>query len=212
MTPRHHLDDATLMGYATGSLPEAYNLVIACHLSLCDTCRATAESFDVVGGEVLERVPAAAMAGDSFARTLARAEAAPAPAPVRHPAGTLPAPLQDYVGGDLESIRWRPVGMGVKQAVLPTSAAASARLLFIPAGAAMPDHSHAGQEFTLVLQGAFSDGDDTFARGDIEIADEDVTHTPVAAPGDPCICLAVTDAPLRFQGWLPRLVQRFIGI
>jgi putative transcriptional regulator len=56
------------------------------------------------------------------------------------------------------------------------------------------------------------DEDDRFARGDIETADASVTHTPTAAPGQDCICLAVTDAPLRFQGWLPRLVQKFVRI
>jgi putative transcriptional regulator len=215
MTIRHHLDDATLMGYAAGSLSEAHNLIVAAHVSLCDTCRATAESFDTLGGQVLTRADHVAMSPDSLTRTLARAEAieaAPATPAPRRRGGTLPAPVQDYVGGDLESIRWRPVGMGVKQAILPTSDLATARLLCIPAGAAMPDHSHSGPEYTLVLQGAFSDEDETFARGDIEIADQDVTHTPVALPGEACICLAVTDAPLRFKGWLPRLVQRFVGI
>lgn len=102
--------------------------------------------------------------------------------------------------------------MGVKQAVLRTKGNAKARLLRIPAGAAMPDHGHRGIELTMVLKGAFSDEDGRFARGDVEIAHEDVHHTPVADIAEDCICLAVTDAPLRFKGILPRLVQPFLGI
>ena len=86
------------------------------------------------------------------------------------------------------------------------------RLLFIPAGTTVPDHSHGGMELTLVLKGAFSDEQDRFARGDIEIASEDVQHTPIADISEDCICLAVTDAPLKFKGLLPRLVQPFVGI
>ena len=102
--------------------------------------------------------------------------------------------------------------MGVKQAILPTSKSASARLLYIPAGAAMPDHGHRGMELTLVLRGAFTDEDDRFGPGDVEVADEELNHTPVADIGEDCICLAATDAPLRFNSWLPRLAQPFFKI
>jgi len=112
------------------------------------------------------------------------------------------------VGGGLDAIAWKPVGMGARQAILKTSSEATARLLHIPAGVAIPDHSHTGREMTLVLQGAFHDGHERFARGDVEAADDHVTHTPVADGGVDCICLAVTDAPLQFKGWLPRMIGR----
>ena len=76
----------------------------------------------------------------------------------------------------------------------------------------MPDHGHRGIELTLVLQGAFRDETDRFARGDVEIADEALVHTPTAEEGDPCICLAVTDAPLRFNSLIPRMLQPFLKI
>ena len=84
--------------------------------------------------------------------------------------------------------------------------------MYIPAGTALPDHGHKGMELTLVLQGAFSDDDGYFARGDIEVADTHVDHTPVADISEDCICLAVTDAPLRFKGLIPRLAQPFFRI
>ena len=213
MTIQHHIDDATLMAYATGSLPEAFNLIVATHVSLCDTCRATVESFDAVGGAVMDSAQTATLSADSLDRALARLDV-PADKPVLSAprGGTLPGPLIDYVGGDLENVRWRPVGMGVKQAILPTSSEASARLLFIPAGTAIPDHSHNGREMTMVLQGAFLDDHDRFARGDVEIADNHVHHQPMADIGEDCICLAVTDAPLRFKGLIPRIVQKFVRI
>ncbi|MEQ8255670.1 MAG: transcriptional regulator, partial [Roseovarius confluentis] len=37
-------------------------------------------------------------------------------------------------------------------------------------------------------------------------------HTPVAEVGADCICLAVTDAPLRFRGFIPRIAQPFLRI
>jgi putative transcriptional regulator len=67
-------------------------------------------------------------------------------------------------------------------------------------------------ELTLVLQGAFRDSSDRFGPGDVEIADEAMQHTPVAEEGEVCICLAVTDAPLRFNALIPRLAQPFLRI
>ncbi len=212
---QHHLTDELLMAYSAGTLPEAFNLVVATHLSLCDACRATAESFDSLGGAVLEdpALEPQEISAGSFEATLAKIAASDAtPAPVRSADPVLPAPLMDYVGGGVEEIRWRPVGMGVKQAVLKTTKEATARLLFIPAGAAMPDHGHKGTEITMVLKGAFEDEDGYYARGDVEVATQEVNHTPVADIREDCICLAVTDAPLRFNAFLPRLAQPFLRI
>ncbi len=214
MTIRHHLSDQLLTGYAAGSLPEAFNLVVATHVSLCDECRARAASLDAVGGALLDEAEEIAMGEDALARALDRIEQLPQATrsePLK-PVGILPAPLANYIGGDLSAVRWRKVGGGVKQAILPTGKDASARLLFIPAGTAVPDHGHRGMELTLVLQGAFADANDRFDRGDIEIADEDMEHTPVALAGQDCICLAATDAPLRFRGLIPRLAQPLLRI
>jgi putative transcriptional regulator len=84
--------------------------------------------------------------------------------------------------------------------------------LHIPAGSAVPDHGHRGTELTLVLQGAFSDEFDRFGVGDLEIATEEDEHTPVAEAGLDCICLAATDAPLKFNGLIQRLAQPFLRI
>ncbi len=213
-TIRHHLSDKLLMAYSAGTLPEAFSLAVAAHISMCDECRARLASFDAVGGALMEDCGDAALSDTAFQDTLALIDAADLTAsePTQTAAGTLPRPVQDYIGGDLDAVKWKSVGMGVKQAILPTSKDATARLLYIPAGAAVPDHGHRGTELTLVLQGAFADEVDRFGPGDIEIAGEDLDHTPVAEIGADCICLAVTDAPLRFRGFLPRIAQPFLRI
>lgn len=223
---RHHLTDSVLMAYSAGSLPEAHSLVVASHVSLCDECRARLAEFDVLGGQVLESVGAAELDEAAFDATLARigdgeGAEAPAAAPAKRmvasgqPSGArpvFPAPLRDWVGGDLDSVRWRPVGGGVSQCLVETSGHETVRLLRIPGGVAVPDHSHGGLELTLVLQGAFSDETDRFAAGDVEVADDDLTHAPVAEPGPDCICLAATESRLQFKGLIPRLAGRVMGI
>ncbi|MEM7472793.1 MAG: ChrR family anti-sigma-E factor [Pseudomonadota bacterium] len=210
----HHLSDALLMGYAAGTLPEAFNLVVATHISLCDECRARLGAFEAVGGAVLEDVGATDMSStlsDVFDIIDADKDQVRSQ-PTKVKSDIFPDALRDYVGGDLDSVKWRSVGMGVKQAILPTSRSASVRLLHIPAGGKMPDHGHRGTELTLVLQGAFKDEEDRFGRGDIEIATEADHHTPIAEEGQACICLAATDAPLKFNGVIARIAQKFAQI
>ncbi|WP_028955297.1 ChrR family anti-sigma-E factor [Sulfitobacter sp. 20_GPM-1509m] len=214
---KHHITDQMLMGYSAGTLPEAFNILVATHISLCDDCRAQLASYDSIGGAMLgaDNDALATMDTGSLAAVMERLEDCPAGATERAPSArnnTVPAPLSDYIGNDLSGVKWRNIGMGVRQAILPTSADATARLLHIPAGVAMPDHGHNGTEMTLVLQGAFQDDDGYFARGDVETADADVNHTPVADIHEDCICLAVTDAPLRFKGLFLKIFQRFIRI
>ena len=212
---KHHLTEELLMGYAAGTLPEAFNLVVATHISMCDDCRAALAEYEAVGGEVMMSGEPTELAEDSLQVTLAliadnafRKDEAKQVAKVTD----IPTPLQDYIGGGLDDVKWRRVGGGVSQAVLPTSKDATVRLLKIPAGSAVPDHGHRGTELTLVLKGAFSDEEDTFGAGDVEVANEDLHHTPVAAPGEDCICLAATDAPLKFSGIVPRIAQKFMRI
>lgn len=212
-TITHHISDEMLIAYSAGTLPEAFALVVAAHVSMCDACRATLCAFDAVGGVVLERCAAAKISDGCLEATLARIARGDTPAPrACCKDAVLPAPVVDYVGGGLDAVRWRSIGGGVKQAILRTDRAATARLIYIPAGNAVPDHGHRGAELTLVLQGAFRDETDRFAPGDVETATEDLTHKPVAEAGQACICLAATDAPLRFRSLLPRLVQPLFRI
>lgn len=218
-TIHHHPSDDLLMNYAAGALPEAFDLVIATHASLCDECRARIGGFEAVGGAVLEQVAEARLSEGALARTLARIapenRVQPSAATPKIPdPKVFPAPLRFYAGGDLDAVRWRNIGGGVAQSVLKVAGSdeASLRLLRIAPDTAVPDHGHSGIELTMVLQGAFRDSGGRYGRGDVEIADADTVHTPVAEPGLPCICLAATAGRLRFRSLLPRLAQPFLGI
>jgi putative transcriptional regulator len=220
MTVKHHISDDLVLAYATGELDEATSLLVATHMALCPECRRALELAEAIGGTLIEAEAEAEVADDALEAIFDRIEstqkpATPSPPPARVPRGSyvLPQPLRDYAGGDVDSLRWRGLGGGVRHLPLDTGASrAKARLLYIPAGAKVPDHGHRGLELTLVLAGSFYDEGAWFRRGDVEEADATIEHQPVAGPEEPCICLAVTDAPLRFRSLIPRLAQPFLGI
>lgn len=218
MTVKHHLSDDLIFAYGTGALDEATSLLVATHMALCPKCRTALDAAEAMGGALLETLPEANVVETELESLMARIERPEtplaAPEPVRHARSyVLPQPLRDYVGSDVDGLRWRGLGGGVRHLPIETgSAGAKARLLKIPAGAKVPEHSHGGLELTLVLAGSFYDSGAWFRRGDVEEADANVEHQPVAGPEEPCICLAVTDAPLRFRGLIPRIAQPFLGI
>lgn len=216
--PDQHPSEELVAIYASGALDEASALAIASHLTLCPACRATAALYDVLGGGMIEDLPAASMSEGALAATLARAKSSPSTNRVTAPRaaqGThpiLPAPVRQYVGGDMDAVQWRTLAPGIQHMPLVTSGNATARLLRIAPGRSIFDHSHGGTELTLVLKGSYTSQGQRYARGDIEVADETVSHSPVAGMEDTCICLAVADGRLRFGNWIGRLMQPFIGI
>lgn len=213
MTARHHIGDDLLLSYAAGNLAEGWSLAVATHLSLCADCRARLAVAEAAGGQLLETLALAPVEDGAWASVRNRL-GTPEGKAVRQPdTAILPKPLRDYVGGDINSIRWKRLGKGAAQLRLKTGdGETQVRLLKIPAGKPVPEHSHAGREITVVLSGAFHDGETLFARGDVEEADDDIQHIPTATADADCICLAVTEAPLRFRSWVVRALQPILGI
>lgn len=220
MSIHHHPSDELLVAYAAGDLSEVWSLVIATHTALCPACRHMVRDAEAIGGALIDELAPETLADDAFEKTLARAAIAerepehlPQPAFSGDAAPQLPQPLRDYAGGDVDVLRWRRLGRGARHIPLIKGAGGEvARLLKIPAGQPVPEHGHNGLELTMVLSGSFCDGRTRFGRGDVETADAETVHQPIAEPGVDCICLAVTDAPLRFVSPLARLAQPFIGI
>lgn len=216
--PTHHLSDELLLDYAAGNLDAMTGMLVATHLALCPSCRAAMANFERFGGSLLETLPGANLTDDALARAMTAIDGVPVEPPRAtsaaddHPTSKLlPRPLRDVVGDDVEALDWRRRFPGVQEAFIATSPdGPTASLLRIQAGRAVPRHTHHGEEYTMVLSGGFTDHLGSFRRGDVAITDDTVQHRPVADLDGDCLCLAVTDAPLRFAGPLGWLINPFL--
>jgi len=207
---KHHIPDALIAAYAAGNLPQPFALVVATHISQCLECRAAYHGHQAVGGAVLETTAETAVSGGLKDSVFAALDEPVAPEPRYRRSGVYPGPVMEALKG--AAPRWKSMGMGVRQSILGAGPEGTVRLLYIPPGQAVPDHGHKGLELTLVLQGSFSDETGQFGVGDVEVADEALEHTPIADEGAPCICIAATDMPLKFNGLMPRLLQPLFRI
>lgn len=214
MTIIHHLDDATILAYAAGTLGEALSVAAACHISMCSECQTAVHKAEALGGEILDDLQSSAVSDVCRAATLASLDDMVAMRPAIAKSD-MPLPLQRLLGGqDFAQLRWRKKAPGVAIYELPLSknAKGSLKLLSIASGMSMLEHGHGGEELTLVLKGAFKDKVGRFARGDIADLDQDTEHCPIIEEGETCICLYATEAPSHYKTFLGRLLQPFLGI
>lgn len=218
MTVSHHLDDATLLAHAAGTLSRTLALVAKSHLEFCPACRTSLRTADALGGALLRSLDPAPLSPSSKDEVMSRIGSATLhrlPVPRFTQRGEVPVSLQAILKVDrLDDVPWRKSAPGVHIHRLPKEAGETGffGLLKIAPGAKMPEHGHGGNELTLILKGAYQDELGHFGRGDIADHDESVGHTPVVVGDEPCICLVANEAATRFRSWPARLMQKFIGI
>ncbi len=218
MMPRHHPDASTLLGYSAGALPEAFAAVTAAHLAVCGHCREQLRAADEVGGQLLEQLDGSAPATGARDRIRSLIDAAPqalAPPPAEEPAcdqDLLPPALRPYFGDRWSALKWKFIAPGVRTIEAGGLDGGKLILLKTAPGKKIPRHTHGANELTLILAGAYDDALGHFSAGDVADLDCDIEHEPVTSAGTPCICVAATDAPLLFSGWLVRKLQRFFGL
>lgn len=212
-SPLHHPNAALLNAAASGQLSPAVSRILDAHTRLCVRCRSMVAGAEAVGGAALEDEGEVDLAPDSLDRALAAIDGPEKPAATLPAAlSVLPDEMHELVAVSLGKGTWYSGGPGLRilDLELPATAQGETFQLFrIEPGYGPPRHTHGGQEFTLVLTGAFKDETGLYRCGDIAIGDESVTHRPIAEPGEVCFALAVTTAPLKFKGPLGVLQRVF---
>lgn len=208
MTITHHLDDATLMSFAAGSLPNALAAIAAAHIAGCPRCRRELRMLERIGGALVSALPPATL--DRSQPAMPEIIDLPAPAPTT--TSELAPSLSQLIGGGLDEVRWRWIGPGLWHRPLKIGGEGSLQLIKAAPGASVPEHTHGGSEITLVLRGALIDSMGRYEPGDVADVDEDIEHTPVADAEAGCICVIANEQPTRFRGLLARLMQPWHGL
>lgn len=229
MNINHHLDEATLFSYVAGSLSQGMALVVASHISICDSCRERVFETEAIGGALLNEMvsdnssdSSASVKVDETAleqvlacldeeepttsldSTLSDGEAyACSPGNT----GEVPAPLSDYIGGSLDAVQWKRLSPGFYYFDVFKEQRGICRLLKVAPGKSILPHGHHGNELTLLLRGSYADEVGRFAQGDVADLDDQIEHQPLVDGNEDCICLVATDSPLRFTTLLGKVMQ-----
>ena len=106
----HHLDPATIMAHAAGTLDEAFHVVVASHMAWCPACREAARQASQLGGEILGQIEVTSVSDQCRSKTLSMLDTAtihrfPKSLPSR---GEVPDPLAHLLGGKaLGDLAWK---------------------------------------------------------------------------------------------------------
>ena len=217
----HHLTDETLQDYSAGVLNASMETLIACHLTLCPLCRTRAAMADDLGGVTLdsqESTPMSASVDDILALD-ARIDAS-------HPSNEsdaisselskrgVPRPLGRLLPTPIDELPWKSFGPGLKQFNLGNQSRKDGafKLLSLAPGSKMSSHTHEHRELTFIVSGSYTDEFGHFKSGDVADLSADHHHTPLVDSSEPCICLVATDAPVKFDGFVGKIIQPFVGI
>jgi putative transcriptional regulator len=211
----HTAPEELLLDYAAGALPRGQALAVALHVALDPVARRVVERLGALGGALIEGESEAALDDAALERTLARLEAIaveprPAPPVPRPGFEWAPPPLARLIGAD---VRWRSVLGGFEEIRirLPDDSH-RVSLLRLKPGRGLPMHRHVGSEYTVVLQGGYTDSTGNYGVGDFAVGPGPERHEPIADAGEPCIALIVIERPIVLTGpfgrWLNPLVRR----
>ncbi len=203
---RHHPSPVVSLSYAAGTLPTPHAQVVSLHFAACPDCRRDARLLEEAAGVLLDTADTTPVSADALEHVLARLQdgAPTSPAPIAWPSAT----------AALATGRWRWRGPGITMMPLIDRDATGTRLdlIRVAPGSALLQHGHTSLETTLVLQGSFEDGTETYAAGDFAEADGALNHQPRALAGADCICLVATSGQLSASGLLGRLIRLLLGM
>lgn len=213
MNTAHTIQDEWLLSYAAGALSPGRSLMVASQAAYRDDVQEKIADAETIGGAMLDTMAATEVDQRLLEQLLGRLDDAPSQIAPPSAADVFPEPLAEFVGGGVGSLKWRFMGPGMSHVRLwdgPNDE--HLWLLRARGGVKVPEHGHNGEEWTLVLKGAFDTATGHFGVGDMDVADASVEHQPIIASDEECICLALTHGPIRFKSLAARIAQPFIGL
>ncbi|MFT4765852.1 MAG: putative transcriptional regulator [Oleispira sp.] len=221
----YHPADELLMQFAAGQLTNALGIQAACHLESCKKCQLKVRLYEQLGGDLIDISTPVELETNAKSRLLSNLQkqkntatslvsdeqSAVYQQQIANANQRLPKPLRRFLPDYYENLPWTGFSKSIQSYDLPFSDERyTARFYKIAAGKELPQHTHKGNEFTLVMSGSFSDLSGDYHPGDFVLADTSTHHQPRAHEREDCICFAVTDAPLKMTGFFGRMLNPFM--
>lgn len=217
--------DTLLMRYAAGVLPPYESMLMAAYLTVSEHARQRMASFEAAGGRMIETVDPVSVTQNCLNNILALTQPqerpcsdATAPCPDAASSAedcSIPKLLRKLVDAHCpqQKLDWEHLTPGISKIdiILCRSEPKSRRLRLMKLAPhqATPAHHHFGSEITLVLEGGYSDETGSYRRGDMVIVTDPGLHHSPRAMETGCVCLSLTEAPLRFDSLFLQMFNIF---
>lgn len=234
MSIHYHPDESLLAAYSAGSLALSYALCVATHIDMCPQCRSNMRHLNTLGGHFFDQMKPKSGGDELRDKVFSMLDTSTLPADSNNQAvlddqqdqhkhqnssqyrgqnDQIPRSLKQFIPNNYKALDWQRISPSIHQAHLCTdNHGAQVALIKIKPGGTLAQHTHTGDEFTLLLKGAFSDESGLYQHGDFIVRNDNHKHSTVATMDSDCICLTVLDAPIQFTGllrrWLNPILRR----
>jgi putative transcriptional regulator len=214
----HHPDSDLLLAFSAGTLPLSHALCVSAHCERCAECTSNLQRLNNLGALMFEELSPAASPEQLKSSVMALLDKQPAhPQAVASPpaaehSSKVPLCLRQFIPAGYSALSWHRVSPSIKAAKLCfDSNGAKVEMLRIKAGGKSATHTHTGDEYTVILEGSYSDESGMYCEGDFIVRSKQHKHRPIASRDKECICLTVTDGPIKFTGWFARWLNPLVN-
>lgn len=218
MTLRIKIDalssEQVLTDFALGKLSPAKHMMVRCQREMSLEVTSQLAFQEQIAAAFIDDMPDQNLSDDFLQKVLTTLPDADDETQILKP-DDLPPSLRNILGKTLQDMEWKDLVPNVAIHDIMGSRKYDTERLYlmrVGAGMKMPEHSHTGEEWTLILSGSYHIDDEQFTPGDLHIVDDDRTHQPAIDDGEECVCLVMTQGPLKMKGLLPKIVQPIIGV
>jgi putative transcriptional regulator len=212
----HHPAPELLAAFSAGSLPLSQALCVGVHAEYCSECQTNVQRLNNLGGQFFENLQPSPVSEDFRNNVFSLldeepAEEKPKPVITKTHSDSIPRGLRQFIPDGYDALQWQRITSSIEATKLCTdSNGAKIEMLRIRPGGNIATHTHTGDEFTMVIEGGFSDETGIYLAGDFVFRDGSHKHRPMATKDARCICLTVTDAPIAFTGFFTRWLNPFL--
>lgn len=209
---KFHPSPELMLRYSAGTLTPAMSFIVATHVKQCDICQSAQDGLEYLGGTSIETYDDSVVGETSFDKLLDRLGEETFE---ENPNLDLPlaqdyqAMFQDISDKKYDGIAWQSIAGKIDRAEVEVADGDNQiELLRFAPNAKIPQHTHKGNEYTVILEGSYKDELGEFGVGDFIHVNQNHHHRPIASDKG-CVCIAVTDAPMHFTGVLGPVLNLF---
>lgn len=227
---KFHPSSQQILEFVEGTLPPAVSLLVSAHSDMCPSCQKRIETeTELLANSILESSDVGVSQSQEMHDTMSfdsmlsfitqmpssnegdivvakKASRKSVAIELDGRKFELPRTLHRYTD---KTGNWSSLVGKLWQAPVEVGNKGVANFIFMGQGGSVPEHTHRGNEYTLVIDGEFSDGLNNYDTGDFIYMDGNHTHTPRADKSEGCLVFSIVDQPLHFTSGLARLLNPF---
>lgn len=218
---KFHPSEQHLVLYAAGELSPAMLMMVGTHVDMCAHCQSHVQD--------IEEQMASKLFGDNeqLARRASFDEQQMLQAIFNSqvPADSVPIAANDslYLEGQRFALpptlarnhhhigEWSRLPGKLWRAPVRVGGEEMLNFIYMAEHASLPEHTHKGNEATLVVNGVFNDEHNEYRDGDFMLLDGSHKHSP-ATQNEDCLTIAALEGPLHFTTGLSRLLNPFSSL